>query len=78
MNKKEETKENQTKLGVYEEEDFFEEFDDEGNVQLKLDWNESNKQDKIDIKAWQEEWEDEEINDQFEKILRSELEAHAK
>jgi hypothetical protein len=31
MNKKEETKEPaQTKLGVYEEEDFFEEFDDEG------------------------------------------------
>jgi hypothetical protein len=31
-NKKEEIKENtQTKLGVYEEEDFFEEFDDEGN-----------------------------------------------
>ncbi len=31
--------------------------------------------DNIDVKRWQEDWEDEEINDQFDEILKSEIEA---
>lgn len=64
-----EVKENvqSTKLGVFEEDDYFEEFDDE-------EWNERGTKDEIDFNKWQEEWEDEEINDQFEKVLKREME----
>jgi hypothetical protein len=64
-----ETKETQpsSKLAVFEEDDYFEEFDDE-------EWNETGAKDEIDFNKWQEEWEDEEINDQFEKVLRREME----
>ncbi len=42
----------------------------------KIDWFEGNKMnDNIDVKLWQEEWEDEEINDQFENVLRNEIKA---
>ena len=57
------------KLAVFEEDDFFEEFDDE-------EYNEGAvKESEIDFKQWQEDWEDEEINDQFDKILKREMEA---
>jgi 26 proteasome complex subunit DSS1 len=56
-----------SKLAVFEEDDYFEEFDDE-------EWTESGAKDEIDFNKWQEEWEDEEINDQFEKVLRREME----
>ena len=57
------------KLAVFEEDDFFEEFDDE-------EYNEGQvKESEIDFKQWQEDWEDEEINDQFDKILRREMDA---
>ena len=79
MNKGKENKENvnkeakekevqATKLAVFEEDDYFEEFDNE-------DWNEGAVKEDIDFNKWQEEWEDEEINDQFEKVLRREMEA---
>ncbi len=55
------------KLGVFEEDDYFEEFDDEEWV--------GNQADDIDFKRWQEDWEDEDINDQFDKVLRREMEA---
>lgn len=73
--KKEENKEaTQTKLGLFEEEDLFEEFDDEGKTLfINLEWNESHMKEDIDINKWQEDWEDEEINDQFEKVLKKEL-----
>jgi len=57
---------NQTKLAVFEEDDFFEEFDEE-------DYDGGVKED-IDYSKWQEEWEDEEINDGFETVLRREME----
>ncbi len=76
MNKDKQTKENTikekeaqvSKLAVFEEDDYFEEFDDE-------DWNEGQVKEDIDFNKWQEEWEDEEINDQFEKVLRREMDA---
>ena len=52
----------QIKLGVFEEDDYFEEF--EHNKNLK---------DENELKQWQADWEDEEINDNFEEILKSEL-----
>ena len=58
----------QVKLAVFEEDDYFEEFDDE-------DWNEGAVKEDLDFNKWQEEWEDEEINDQFEKVLRKEMDA---
>jgi hypothetical protein len=74
--KKEETKENQVKVGLFEEEDYFEEFDDEGILFIKIEWQAGDKmQDNIDVKRWQEDWEDEEINDKFDEILKCELEA---
>ena len=74
MNKDKQIKENTikekeaqvSKLAVFEEDDYFEEFDDE-------DWNEGQVKEDIDFNKWQEEWEDEEINDQFEKVLRREM-----
>ena len=79
MNKGKENKENvnkeakekevqATKLAVFEEDDYFEEFDNE-------DWNEGAVKEDIDFNKWQEVWEDEEINDQFEKVLRREMDA---
>ncbi len=56
----------QVKLAVFEEDDYFEEFDDE-------EWNEGAVKEDLDFNKWQEEWEDEEINDQFEKVLRKEM-----
>ncbi len=65
---KPQTQNGQIKLGLFEEDDYFEEFEDE-------EWNEGNVKEEIDFKQWQEEWEDEEINDQFEKVLKREIEA---
>ena len=56
-----------TKLAVFEEDDYFEEFDNE-------EWTEGGVKEEMDFNKWQEEWEDEEINDQFEKVLRREME----
>ena len=53
------------KLGVFEEDDYFEEFEHNKNLIEKKDENE--------LKQWQADWEDEEINDNFEEILKSEL-----
>ena len=58
----------QIKLGLFEEDDYFEEFETE-------EWNEGHVKEEIDFKQWQEEWEDEEINDQFEVVLKREIEA---
>ena len=55
-----------TKLGLFEEDDYFEEFDDE-------EWNDNQSKEDIDFKRWQEDWEDEDINDQFDKVLRKEM-----
>ena len=55
----------QIKLGVFEEDDYFEEFEQNRNYIEKKDENE--------LKQWQDDWEDEEIKDIFEEILKSEL-----
>ena len=55
----------QIKLGVFEEDDYFEEFEHNKNLIEKKDENE--------LKQWQDDWEDEEIKDNFEEILKSEL-----
>ena len=55
----------QIKLGVFEEDDYFEEFEQNRNNTEKKDENE--------LKQWQADWEDEEIKDNFEEILKSEL-----
>ena len=55
----------QIKLGVFEEDDYFEEFEQNRNYIEKKDENE--------LKQWQDDWEDEEIKDNFEEILKSEL-----
>ena len=55
----------QIKLGVFEEDDYFEEFEQNKNLMEKKDENE--------LKQWQADWEDEEIKDNFEEILKSEL-----
>ncbi len=68
MSKKETIENKQTKLGLFEEDDFFEEFEDE-------EWNEQSAKEEINLKQWQEEWEDEEINDQFETVLKREIDA---
>ena len=60
----------QIKLGVFEEDDYFEEFEQNKNSMEKKDENE--------LKQWQADWEDEEINDNFEEILKSELSSSLK
>ena len=55
----------QIKLGVFEEDDYFEEFEQNKNSMEKKDENE--------LKQWQADWEDEEINDNFEEILKAEI-----
>lgn len=57
-----------SKLAVFEEDDYFEEFEDEG-------FDDQTKED-IDFKQWQEDWEDEENNDHFEDVLRKEFNAN--
>ena len=66
--KKDEKKENSNlvKLRVFEEDNYFEEFEQDNIDTLR-------KKDSIDFKQWQADWEDEEINDHFEEILKSEL-----
>jgi hypothetical protein len=62
---KEEEKKNQIKLRVFEEDDYFEEFEVE---QMELARVKSE-----DMRKWQANWEDEEINDNFESLLKQEL-----
>lgn len=57
------------KSNVFEEDDYFEEFDEEGYAE-----NNNQNEEDIDFKQWQEDWEDEEINDQFDKVLKREME----
>ena len=64
--KNEDKKKAQIKLRVFEEDDYFEEFEQDNIDTLR-------KKDSIDFKQWQADWEDEEINDHFEEILKSEL-----
>jgi len=56
---------NQIKLRVFEEDDYFEEFEEDKMDLVRIKSEE--------MKKWQKNWEDEEINDNFESILHQEL-----
>ncbi|KAJ2004475.1 26S proteasome complex subunit SEM1 [Coemansia thaxteri] len=53
-------------MGALEEDDEFEEFEVE-------DWNED-AEDKEDISLWDDNWDDDDLEDDFSKQLRNELE----
>lgn len=53
-------------MGALEEDDEFEEFEVE-------DWNED-AEDKEDISLWDDNWDDDDLEDDFSKQLRVELE----
>ena len=56
---------NQIKLRVFEEDDYFEEFEEDKIDLVRIKSEE--------MKKWKKNWEDEEINDNFESILHQEL-----
>ncbi|KAJ2838109.1 hypothetical protein FBU31_000992 [Coemansia sp. 'formosensis'] len=53
-------------MGALEEDDEFEEFEVE-------DWNED-AEDKEDVTLWDDNWDDDDLEDDFSKQLRAELE----
>ncbi|KAI8877870.1 hypothetical protein K501DRAFT_288165 [Backusella circina FSU 941] len=59
-------KKNLAQLGALEDDDEFEEFAAE-------DWGE-NEEDQDDAHFWEDNWDDDDIEDDFSKQLRSELE----
>ena len=78
--KNEDKKKALIKLRVFEEDDFFEEFE-EGKYYfliklLNIDKLRLERIKSEEMRQWQANWEDEEINDNFENILKQELNAH--
>ena len=77
IDKQEEQK--QIKLGVFEEDDYFEEFEDGMfiyiifNIIEKVNVLSQKSTDEKGFQQWQADWEDEEINDHFDEILKKEL-----
>ena len=63
--KDDKNKKNQIKLRVFEEDDYFEEFEED-----KMDLARVKSE---EMRKWQANWEDEEINDNFESLLKQEL-----
>ena len=63
-------KEKKPDLGLLEEDDEFEEFPAE-------DWTEENE-DKEDINVWEDNWDDDNLDDDFSIQLRTELEKQGK
>lgn len=47
------------------------------NSKIKKDWDENKLKEDVDIKQWQENWEDE-IEDHFETNLKAEIENYKK
>ncbi|KAK4512162.1 uncharacterized protein ATC70_013405 [Mucor velutinosus] len=62
----EQSKNNLAQLGALEEDDEFEEFAAE-------DWGE-NEEDPKDPHFWEDNWDDDDVEDDFSKQLRAELE----
>ncbi|KAG2235701.1 26S proteasome complex subunit DSS1 [Thamnidium elegans] len=62
----EQSKKNLAQLGALEEDDEFEEFAAE-------DWGE-NEEDQNDAHFWEDNWDDDDVEDDFSKQLRAELE----
>lgn len=50
----------------YEDDDYFEEFEQEN-------WDEKELVEEIDFKQWQENFDEDENNEQFEKLLKEEI-----
>lgn len=71
-------KNKQNKLDLFEEDDLFEEFE-EGNKMLFykqlifLENNDNKIHEIIDMDKFKEDWEDQEIADNFDQILKEEL-----
>ncbi|XP_065053909.1 26S proteasome complex subunit SEM1-like [Rhopilema esculentum] len=55
-------------LGLLEEDDDFEEFPAE-------EWKAADE-DEEDAKLWEDDWDDDNVDDDFSKQLRAELEKH--
>lgn len=66
----EESKE-KSKIQIFEEDDYFEDFAEE-------DWDEKALKEDINFKQWQENWEDEETDDKFENQIRMEIDKYKK
>ncbi|GAB1606696.1 26S proteasome complex subunit SEM1 [Argonauta hians] len=64
------TSSNKPDLGILEEDDEFEEFPAE-------DWNGA-EEEKNDINVWEDNWDDDNIEDDFSKQLRAQLELQGK
>ena len=77
--KNEEEKKLQIKLRVFEEDDYFEEFEEGNNIIFINYFIDKLRVEKIkseEMRQWQANWEDEEVNDNFENLLKQELNAN--
>jgi 26 proteasome complex subunit DSS1 len=70
----------QVTLGMFEEDDEFEEFPVEGisfpfltDTNYMTDWQEG-AENKLDVEQWEADWDDDNLDDDFSKQLRTELE----
>uniref|UniRef100_A0A182QMA5 26S proteasome complex subunit SEM1 n=1 Tax=Anopheles farauti TaxID=69004 RepID=A0A182QMA5_9DIPT len=68
MSDKENKEKPKLDLGLLEEDDEFEEFPAE-------DWA-GNKEDEEELSVWEDNWDDDNVEDDFNQQLRSQLEKH--
>lgn len=63
--KEEDTKKEEPRVDVFEDDDEFEEFENE-------DWDEK-EEDKEVVNQWEDDWDDDDVNEDFSLQLRAEL-----
>uniref|UniRef100_A0A182XX42 26S proteasome complex subunit SEM1 n=3 Tax=Cellia TaxID=44534 RepID=A0A182XX42_ANOST len=68
MSDKENKEKPKLDLGLLEEDDEFEEFPAE-------DWT-GNKEDEEELSVWEDNWDDDNVEDDFNQQLRAQLEKH--
>ncbi|XP_052871329.1 26S proteasome complex subunit SEM1 [Anopheles bellator] len=68
MSDKESKEKPKLDLGLLEEDDEFEEFPAE-------DWA-GNKEDEEELSVWEDNWDDDNVEDDFNQQLRAQLEKH--
>ncbi|XP_053680737.1 26S proteasome complex subunit SEM1 [Anopheles nili] len=68
MSDKENKEKPKLDLGLLEEDDEFEEFPAE-------DWA-GNKEDEEELSVWEDNWDDDNVEDDFNQQLRAQLEKH--
>ncbi|ETN61662.1 26S proteasome complex subunit SEM1 [Anopheles aquasalis] len=68
MSDKESKEKPKLDLGLLEEDDEFEEFPAE-------DWV-ANKEDEEELSVWEDNWDDDNVEDDFNQQLRAQLEKH--